>query len=229
MAEPGDLQGYSLLGVVPCALLKSSQNCECSGGPVRRARLAASGVRAVPYPQPTAHHPTGPPAPDSTTQQVEQPSTTTGDVDHCHQYYPQQPKIAAYPCAQNSIAIPFNTGANLPVIQNPCVIPVDQCYPNGVINNSTCLPVGQCYTSVVPAAAATSRYQTSECRCAPDGTDCCHPAIPYTPTTSTTSMLFVPYSLPSFPPQYRGNIAVSTSPCSATTPIKVGGNRLLTS
>lgn len=232
------MQDLNLLGVVPCAVWKPSArpNCECAGGPLRNARLAASGsgVRAVPYPQPT-------PAPDSTTQQGETPSTTTAEPtttpgDHCHPYFnqhqhqPPAPKLTSYPCpTPSSLALPFNTGTALPVIQNPCVIPVEQCY-----NTNSCLPVGQCYASVLPSAAAAAvagaRYPTTaaaaaasaECRCAPDGTDCCH-ALTYPPTT--TSMLFVPYSLPSlpnFPPQYRGNIAVSTSPCnSSSTPIKV--------
>lgn len=218
LADLAQVEDLSLLGVVPCALWKPSGHCEC--GPIRNARLAASGsgVRAVPYPQPT-------PAPDSTTQQGEQPSTTTAETpgDHCHPYFnqPAATKLASFP-TPSSLALPFNTGAALPVIQNPCVIPVEQCY-----NTNSCLPVGQCYASVLPSAAA-ARYPTTaaaasaECRCAPDGADCCH-GLPYPPTT--TSMLFVPYSLPSlpnFPPQYRGNIAVSTSPCnSSSTPIKV--------
>lgn len=281
--------GYSLLGVYPCAVWKTNSatgnrhNCECSsGGPLRSTRLAATSVRAVPYPQPALHHQSqvaasaasaaaaaAAPVPDSTTQQTEpapdsqsQVTTTTHSdqpivtipADHCHPYFqPQAAKITTpnltFSCNQNSITIPYNTTAALPVVQNPCVIPVEQCYSNGVLTNipsvstnTNCLPVGQCYTGVVPAnitgtnstacLPVTQRFQNqvvnnsiavaTDCRCQAEGNDCCHASIaPYPPTTTATSMLFVPYSLPNFPPQYRGHIAASTSPCSGTTPVKV--------
>lgn len=291
MAEQGCVLGYSLLGVYPCAVWKPNSsttpqqrhNCECtSGGPLRTTRLAATSVRAVPYPQSAPHHQSqvaasaasaaaaAPQVPDSTTQQTEplsnpdsqsQVSTTTTHSDqpivaipaeHCHPYFQPQAKITTpnltFSCNQNSIALPYNTTAALPVVQNPCVIPVEQCYPNGVLTNipsvstnTNCLPVGQCYTGVVPAnitgtnstacLPVTQRYQNqvvnnsiavADCRCQAEGNDCCHASItPYPPTTTAASMLFVPYSLPNFPPQYRGHIAASTSPCSGTTPVKV--------
>lgn len=193
------------------------------------------------------------PLPDSTVQP--EPSSSVAEVsttsdpqptipsEYCHPFFqPTQAKIA---CSQSSIAIPFTPGTALPVIQN--VIPVE--YPNGVIANvppsggtANCLPVGQCYAGVIPQNTATAclpvapRFQApvvnnaipvSDCRCQAEGNDCCHASIaPYPPTT-TASMLFVPYSLPNFPPQYRSNIAASTSPCSGTTPVKVSSNILI--
>lgn len=176
---------------------------------------------------------------------------------HCQSYVQSQSKIAApnvvNSCSQNPNAIPYGSSSTIPVIQPLCVLPVEQCIGNGVLtnisSNGTCLPASPCYTTIIPANLVGSnsnaclpvtRFQNpvvensvsiSDCRCQAEGSNSCHSAInSYAPAAAaSTSMIFVPYSVPNFPPQPRGNVAINTSPwCSSggTTPVKVSSNTI---
>ncbi|KAK6638986.1 hypothetical protein RUM43_007256 [Polyplax serrata] len=166
---------------------------------------------------------------------------------HCPTFVQTQAKIAtpnavAISCTQNSAPSPYSSTPTIPVIQPPCVLPVEQCVGNGVLtnisSNGSCLPASPCYTTIIPASIVGSNTNAcvpvtrfhnpvvesgvtiGDCRCQTEGSNCCHSAITsYAPAPAPTSMIFVPYSIPNFPPQQRGNVAVNSS-CGGTTPVK---------